>query len=102
MKQTLGLYFPRLKISICNRQLSNSSTYSRETGKSQHHSSTAELQKPLAEKNSWKLTEADTAKTGRVRSPVPTSCILFQFQKSPREEKKKKASEEHVVGVRKS
>uniref|UniRef100_A0A8B9ZKM2 Multidrug resistance-associated protein 1 n=1 Tax=Anas platyrhynchos TaxID=8839 RepID=A0A8B9ZKM2_ANAPL len=37
VKQTLGLYFPRLKISICNRQLSNSSTYSRETGKSQHH-----------------------------------------------------------------
>uniref|UniRef100_A0A8B9TRX8 Multidrug resistance-associated protein 1 n=1 Tax=Anas platyrhynchos TaxID=8839 RepID=A0A8B9TRX8_ANAPL len=51
-------------------QLSNSSTYSRETGKSQHHSSTAELQKPLAEKNSWKLTEADTAKTGRVKATV--------------------------------
>uniref|UniRef100_A0A8C3D0C9 Multidrug resistance-associated protein 1 n=1 Tax=Cairina moschata TaxID=8855 RepID=A0A8C3D0C9_CAIMO len=68
--QTLGLYFPRLKISIFNRQLSNSSTYSRETGKSQHQSSTAELQKPLAEKNSWKLTEADTAKTGRVKATV--------------------------------
>uniref|UniRef100_A0A8C3D2D7 Multidrug resistance-associated protein 1 n=1 Tax=Cairina moschata TaxID=8855 RepID=A0A8C3D2D7_CAIMO len=70
VKQTLGLYFPRLKISIFNRQLSNSSTYSRETGKSQHQSSTAELQKPLAEKNSWKLTEADTAKTGRVKATV--------------------------------
>uniref|UniRef100_A0A8C0EZ03 Multidrug resistance-associated protein 1 n=1 Tax=Bubo bubo TaxID=30461 RepID=A0A8C0EZ03_BUBBB len=45
-----------------NRQLSNSSTYSRDTGKTQHQSSTAELQKPLAEKNSWKLTEADTVK----------------------------------------
>uniref|UniRef100_A0A8C9L6E9 Multidrug resistance-associated protein 1 n=1 Tax=Pavo cristatus TaxID=9049 RepID=A0A8C9L6E9_PAVCR len=50
---------------LMHRQLSNSSTYSRETGKSQHQSSTAELQKPLAEKNSWKLTEADSAKTGR-------------------------------------
>uniref|UniRef100_A0A8B9CTD7 Multidrug resistance-associated protein 1 n=1 Tax=Anser brachyrhynchus TaxID=132585 RepID=A0A8B9CTD7_9AVES len=69
-KLTPGLYFPRLKISIFNRQLSNSSTYSRETGKSQHQSSTAELQKPLAEKNSWKLTEADTAKTGRVKATV--------------------------------
>ncbi|XP_068002963.1 multidrug resistance-associated protein 1 isoform X2 [Melanerpes formicivorus] len=53
-----------------HRQLSNSSTYSRDTGKSQHQSSTAELQKPLAEKNSWKLTEADTAKTGRVKATV--------------------------------
>uniref|UniRef100_A0A8C0F0Y9 Multidrug resistance-associated protein 1 n=1 Tax=Bubo bubo TaxID=30461 RepID=A0A8C0F0Y9_BUBBB len=53
-----------------NRQLSNSSTYSRDTGKTQHQSSTAELQKPLAEKNSWKLTEADTAKTGRVKATV--------------------------------
>jgi len=61
-----------------NRQLSNSSTYSRDTGKSQHQSSTAELQKPPAEKNSWRLTEADTAKTGRVRSPVPACCTLFQ------------------------
>uniref|UniRef100_A0A8C0BVV2 Multidrug resistance-associated protein 1 n=1 Tax=Buteo japonicus TaxID=224669 RepID=A0A8C0BVV2_9AVES len=51
-------------------QLSNSSTYSRDTGKSQHQSSTGELQKPLAEKNSWKLTEADTAKTGRVKATV--------------------------------
>ncbi|XP_054066663.1 multidrug resistance-associated protein 1 isoform X5 [Rissa tridactyla] len=53
-----------------HRQLSNASTYSRDTGKSQHQSSTAELQKPLAEKNSWKLTEADTAKTGRVKATV--------------------------------
>uniref|UniRef100_A0A663N3T8 Multidrug resistance-associated protein 1 n=1 Tax=Athene cunicularia TaxID=194338 RepID=A0A663N3T8_ATHCN len=52
------------------KQLSNSSTYSRDTGKTQHQSSTAELQKPLAEKNSWKLTEADTAKTGRVKATV--------------------------------
>ncbi|XP_010717772.1 multidrug resistance-associated protein 1 isoform X1 [Meleagris gallopavo] len=55
---------------LMHRQLSNSSTYSRETGKSQHQSSTADLQKPLAEKNSWKLTEADTAKTGRVKATV--------------------------------
>ncbi|XP_064886770.1 multidrug resistance-associated protein 1 isoform X3 [Columba livia] len=55
---------------LIHRQLSNSSTYSRETGKSQQQSSTAELQKPLAEKNSWKLTEADTAKTGRVKATV--------------------------------
>ncbi|NWH45756.1 MRP1 protein, partial [Fregata magnificens] len=55
---------------LMHRQLSNSSTYSRDTGKSQHQSSTAELQKPLAEKNSWKLTEADTAKTGRVKAIV--------------------------------
>ncbi|KAK2533376.1 Abcc1 [Columba guinea] len=55
---------------LIHRQLSNSSTYSRETGKSQQQSSTAELQKPLAEKNSWKLTEADSAKTGRVKATV--------------------------------
>uniref|UniRef100_A0A8C4VBS7 Multidrug resistance-associated protein 1 n=2 Tax=Falco tinnunculus TaxID=100819 RepID=A0A8C4VBS7_FALTI len=55
---------------LMQRQLSNSSTYSRDAGKSQHRSSTAELQKPLAEKNSWKLTEADTAKTGRVKATV--------------------------------
>ncbi|XP_075021185.1 multidrug resistance-associated protein 1 isoform X10 [Calonectris borealis] len=55
---------------LMHRQLSNSSTYSRDTGKSQHQSSTAELQKPLAEKNSWKLMEADTAKTGRVKATV--------------------------------
>ncbi|KAF4792003.1 Multidrug resistance-associated protein 1 [Turdus rufiventris] len=55
---------------LMHRQLSNSSTYSKDTGKPQHQSSTAELQKPLAEKNSWKLTEADTAKTGRVKASV--------------------------------
>ncbi|NXP68542.1 MRP1 protein, partial [Chloropsis cyanopogon] len=55
---------------LMHRQLSNSSTYSRDTGKPQHQSSTAELQKPLAEKNSWKLMEADTAKTGRVKASV--------------------------------
>ncbi|XP_051630854.1 multidrug resistance-associated protein 1 isoform X3 [Manacus candei] len=55
---------------LMHRQLSNSSTYSRDTGKSQQQSSTAELQKPLAEKNSWKLMEADTAKTGRVKASV--------------------------------
>ncbi|OWK61874.1 Multidrug resistance-associated protein 1 [Lonchura striata] len=55
---------------LMHRQLSNSSTYSRDTGKPQHQSSTAELQKPVAEKNSWKLMEADTAKTGRVKASV--------------------------------
>uniref|UniRef100_A0A8C9ET34 Multidrug resistance-associated protein 1 n=1 Tax=Pavo cristatus TaxID=9049 RepID=A0A8C9ET34_PAVCR len=85
---------------LMHRQLSNSSTYSRETGKSQHQSSTAELQKPLAEKNSWKLTEADSAKTGRVRSPAPTSCALFQFQKN-QHDWEKMASKDHVAGVRK-
>uniref|UniRef100_A0A803YGW9 Multidrug resistance-associated protein 1 n=1 Tax=Meleagris gallopavo TaxID=9103 RepID=A0A803YGW9_MELGA len=69
---TWAAYFPSEKkiYVFLNRQLSNSSTYSRETGKSQHQSSTADLQKPLAEKNSWKLTEADTAKTGRVKATV--------------------------------
>uniref|UniRef100_A0A8B9GD15 Multidrug resistance-associated protein 1 n=1 Tax=Amazona collaria TaxID=241587 RepID=A0A8B9GD15_9PSIT len=70
-KQIPGLYHAKNENYTCsNRQLSNSSTYSRDTGKSQHHSSTAELQKPQAEKNSWKLTEADTAKTGRVKATV--------------------------------
>ncbi|XP_066186418.1 multidrug resistance-associated protein 1 isoform X2 [Sylvia atricapilla] len=55
---------------LMHRQLSNSSTYSRDTGKPQQQSSTAELQKPLAEKNSWKMMEADTAKTGRVKASV--------------------------------
>lgn len=32
-----------------------------------NQTSTSELQKTPAEKNAWKLTEADTAKTGRVR-----------------------------------
>ncbi|KAM6079256.1 multidrug resistance-associated protein 1 isoform 3-T3 [Theristicus caerulescens] len=64
---------------LMDRQLSNSSTYSRDTGKSQHQSSTAELQKPHAEKNSWKLTEADTAKTGR-RFYVATSRQLKRLE----------------------
>ncbi|NXR75548.1 MRP1 protein, partial [Pycnonotus jocosus] len=55
---------------LMHRQLSNSSTYSRDTGKPQHQGSTAELQKPPAEKNSWKMMEADTAKTGRVKASV--------------------------------
>ncbi|KAJ7416043.1 ATP binding cassette subfamily C member 1 [Willisornis vidua] len=65
-----GLLVNEAPGKLMHRQLSNSSTYSRDTGKSQHQSSTAELQKPLAEKNSWKLTEADTAKTGRVKASV--------------------------------
>ncbi|XP_062999456.1 multidrug resistance-associated protein 1-like [Elgaria multicarinata webbii] len=52
------------------RQLSNSSTYSGETGKSMQQNSTAELQKTPAEKSSWKLTEADTARTGKVKASV--------------------------------
>ncbi|NXN93457.1 MRP1 protein, partial [Rhinopomastus cyanomelas] len=55
---------------LMHRQLSNSSTHSKDPGKPPHQSSAAELQKPLAEKNSWKLTEADTAKTGRVKTMV--------------------------------
>ncbi|KAM4656290.1 multidrug resistance-associated protein 1 isoform 2-T2 [Amazona ochrocephala] len=65
-----GMLVSEASGKLMHRQLSNSSTYSRDTGKSQHHSSTAELQKPQAEKNSWKLTEADTAKTGRVKATV--------------------------------
>lgn len=86
------------KLISSNRQLSNSSTYSKDTGKPQQQSSTAELQKPLAEKNSWKMMEADTAKTGRVRSPVPASCALFQFWKNLFQ--KKITSEGHETGVR--
>ncbi|XP_067407154.1 multidrug resistance-associated protein 1 isoform X1 [Emydura macquarii macquarii] len=52
------------------RQLSNSSTYSGETGKSLNQTSTSELQKTSAEKNAWKLMEADTAKTGRVKAAM--------------------------------
>ncbi|KAM7151629.1 multidrug resistance-associated protein 1 isoform 3-T3 [Macrochelys suwanniensis] len=52
------------------RQLSNSSTYSGEPGKSLNQTSTTELQKAPAEKNAWRLTEADTAKTGRVKATV--------------------------------
>ncbi|XP_037669575.1 multidrug resistance-associated protein 1 isoform X1 [Choloepus didactylus] len=49
------------------RQLSSSSSYS---GVSKHHSSTAELQKAGAEKDTWKLTEADKAQTGQVKLSV--------------------------------
>lgn len=49
------------------RQLSSSSTYSGETGKSLERNSTAELQKAPGEKSAWKLTEVDTAQTGKVR-----------------------------------
>ncbi|XP_053133014.1 multidrug resistance-associated protein 1-like [Hemicordylus capensis] len=52
------------------RQLSNSSTYSGETGKSLQQNSSAELQKAPVEKSGWKLTEADTAQTGKVKSTV--------------------------------
>ncbi|XP_042293386.1 multidrug resistance-associated protein 1 isoform X2 [Sceloporus undulatus] len=52
------------------RQLSNSSTYSTETGKTLQQNSTAELHKTPAEKGAWKLTEADTAKTGKVKPTV--------------------------------
>uniref|UniRef100_A0A8D2LSN2 Multidrug resistance-associated protein 1 n=1 Tax=Varanus komodoensis TaxID=61221 RepID=A0A8D2LSN2_VARKO len=52
------------------RQLSNSSTYSGEMGKSTQQSGTAEPPKAPAEKSSWKLTEADTAKTGKVKASV--------------------------------
>ncbi|KAG8558237.1 hypothetical protein GDO81_016925 [Engystomops pustulosus] len=48
-----------------HRQLSASS----ET-KSGHHNSTADLQKSGAEKEDWKLTEVDKAKTGRVKLAV--------------------------------
>nr|XP_028561207.1 multidrug resistance-associated protein 1-like isoform X1 [Podarcis muralis] len=52
------------------RQLSNSSMHSGETGKSLKQNSTAELQKTPEEKGAWKLTEADTAKTGKVKPAV--------------------------------
>ncbi|KAH0632063.1 hypothetical protein JD844_020124 [Phrynosoma platyrhinos] len=52
------------------RQLSNSSTYSGETGKTLQQNSTAELHKTPDEKSTWKLTEADTAKTGKVKPIV--------------------------------
>uniref|UniRef100_A0A8C0H8B4 Multidrug resistance-associated protein 1 n=1 Tax=Chelonoidis abingdonii TaxID=106734 RepID=A0A8C0H8B4_CHEAB len=59
------------------RQLSNSSTYSGETRKSLNQTSTTELQKAPAEKNAWKLTEADTAKTGRVKA-----IVYWEYMKS--------------------
>uniref|UniRef100_A0A8C0HFU4 Multidrug resistance-associated protein 1 n=1 Tax=Chelonoidis abingdonii TaxID=106734 RepID=A0A8C0HFU4_CHEAB len=59
------------------KQLSNSSTYSGETRKSLNQTSTTELQKAPAEKNAWKLTEADTAKTGRVKA-----IVYWEYMKS--------------------
>uniref|UniRef100_A0A803TJ81 Multidrug resistance-associated protein 1 n=1 Tax=Anolis carolinensis TaxID=28377 RepID=A0A803TJ81_ANOCA len=57
-----------------HRQLSNSSTFSGEAGKTLSQNSTTELQKAPAaaatEKSAWKLTEADTAKTGKVKPRV--------------------------------
>uniref|UniRef100_A0A5F8G654 Multidrug resistance-associated protein 1 n=1 Tax=Monodelphis domestica TaxID=13616 RepID=A0A5F8G654_MONDO len=50
--------------------LSNSSSYSTEPGK---HNSTADMQKSEAQKDAWKLMEADKAKTGQVKSK-PSSC----------------------------
>ncbi|XP_029433021.1 multidrug resistance-associated protein 1-like isoform X2 [Rhinatrema bivittatum] len=55
-----------------NRQLSSSS----ETSKSLHLNSTADLQKST-EKEAWKLTEADKAKTGRVRL-----AIFWEYMKA--------------------
>nr|XP_056722202.1 multidrug resistance-associated protein 1-like [Euleptes europaea] len=56
---------------VMSRQLSNSSTYSGETGKAMsQQNSTAELQKAPAEKTAWKLTEADTAQTGKVQATI--------------------------------
>ncbi|KAL8175271.1 UNVERIFIED_CONTAM: Multidrug resistance-associated protein 1 [Gekko kuhli] len=53
------------------RQLSNSSMYSGDTGKSAgQQNSTAELQKASPEKSAWKLTEADTAQTGKVQVAI--------------------------------
>ncbi|XP_007443149.2 multidrug resistance-associated protein 1 [Python bivittatus] len=52
------------------RQVSNSSTYSSETEKSLVQNSTAKIQKAPEGKNAWKLTEADTAQTGRVKMIV--------------------------------
>uniref|UniRef100_A0A5F8GB70 Multidrug resistance-associated protein 1 n=1 Tax=Monodelphis domestica TaxID=13616 RepID=A0A5F8GB70_MONDO len=49
------------------RQLSNSSSYSTEPGK---HNSTADMQKSEAQKDAWKLMEADKAKTGQVKLSV--------------------------------
>ncbi|XP_019521622.1 PREDICTED: multidrug resistance-associated protein 1 [Hipposideros armiger] len=51
------------------RQLSSSSSYSGDV--SRHHNSTAELQKAGAKKeDTWKLMEADKAKTGQVKLSV--------------------------------
>ncbi|XP_063082692.1 multidrug resistance-associated protein 1 isoform X2 [Cavia porcellus] len=50
------------------RQLSSSSSYSGDISK--HHTSTAELQKPRAQEETWKLMEADKAQTGQVQLSV--------------------------------
>ncbi|KAJ6656004.1 hypothetical protein lerEdw1_004589 [Lerista edwardsae] len=50
------------------RQLSNSSTYS--GGEPGKPDGTAKLQQAPAEKGAWKLTEADTAQTGKVKVAV--------------------------------
>lgn len=50
------------------RQLSSSSSYSRDV--SQHHTSTAELRKPGPTEETWKLVEADKAQTGQVKLSV--------------------------------
>uniref|UniRef100_A0A5F8HA16 Multidrug resistance-associated protein 1 n=1 Tax=Monodelphis domestica TaxID=13616 RepID=A0A5F8HA16_MONDO len=52
---------------VFSRQLSNSSSYSTEPGK---HNSTADMQKSEAQKDAWKLMEADKAKTGQVKLSV--------------------------------
>lgn len=53
------------------RQLSHSSTYSSDTEKSLVQNSLAQAQKAPDGKNAWKLTEADTAQTGKVRAQPP-------------------------------
>ncbi|XP_033614350.1 multidrug resistance-associated protein 1 isoform X4 [Fukomys damarensis] len=50
------------------RQLSSSSSYSGDASK--HRTSAAELQKPGAQEESWKLMEADKAQTGQVQLSV--------------------------------
>lgn len=55
------------------RQLSSSSSYSRDV--SQHHTSTAELRKPGPMEETWKLVEADKAQTGQVRTAVRSLCV---------------------------
>ncbi|XP_032086464.1 multidrug resistance-associated protein 1-like isoform X2 [Thamnophis elegans] len=52
------------------RQLSCSSTYSSDTEKSLVQNSLAQAQKAPDGKNTWKLTEADTAQTGKVKTTV--------------------------------
>ncbi|KAM3826734.1 multidrug resistance-associated protein 1-like isoform 1-T1 [Vipera latastei] len=52
------------------RQLSNSSTYSSETETPLVQNSLAQSQKASDGKNAWKLTEADTAQTGKVKTTV--------------------------------